>query len=161
MQHPRYTLTTPGLAAPDLGVGRDSGWKAAGLARAGAGEGWKRSDLAAPGLAAPDLGVGRDSGWKAAGLARASTREGWRRSDLTAPGLAATDRGAGHDSEWRRGKGWSVVPPRHATGGARAAWAGGEHTAWAEARRVRGAGALLVHRRIASDGTKTAVREGG
>jgi hypothetical protein len=30
------------VPAPDLGVGRDNGWKVAGLARAGAGEGWKR-----------------------------------------------------------------------------------------------------------------------
>jgi hypothetical protein len=50
--------------------------QAAGLAQAGTGEGWRRSDLTAPGLAAQDLGVGRDSGWKAAGLARASIGEG-------------------------------------------------------------------------------------
>jgi hypothetical protein len=37
---------------------------AVGLARAGTGDGWRRSDLAAL-----DLKVGRDSGWKAACLA--------------------------------------------------------------------------------------------
>jgi hypothetical protein len=55
-------LTVLGLATSDLGVGLDYGRKVAGLARAGAGEGWRRSDLR----------VGRDSecrrseGWSAA-----------------------------------------------------------------------------------------------
>jgi hypothetical protein len=45
-------------------VGRDSGWKAAGLARAGAREGWRHSDLVALGLVATYLGMGRDSEWR-------------------------------------------------------------------------------------------------
>jgi hypothetical protein len=42
---------------------RNSGWKDAGLARAGAGE-----RMEALRFAALDLGVGRDSGWKLADL---------------------------------------------------------------------------------------------
>jgi hypothetical protein len=47
------------LAAPDLGVGHDNGWKGAGLARAGVEEGWRHSDLAAT-----NLGVGCDNEWR-------------------------------------------------------------------------------------------------
>jgi hypothetical protein len=104
----------------------------AGLARAGAEKGWRRSDLATP-----DLGVGCDNGWKAAGLARVGPGEGWRHLDLIAPGLTAMDRGAGHDNEWRRGKGWSATQPGRDTGG-------GAHAAQAEARRVPPGGFFYI-----------------
>jgi hypothetical protein len=67
----------------------ERGGKAAGLARAGTEEGWRRSDLALVlhklasekgwrrlDLAAPDLGVGATVDGKAISLARVGAREG-------------------------------------------------------------------------------------